>query len=275
MKRVIHHDRNHITQHMKRYVSTNMAQRQTQELAYVQSPGLVTPCRLFLVFIGSMLMVLLLSLSTENDLITSSDNLAEIHVNLTKEPYNMNFQDVLKTREEMMSRYGYSGVNNKVEKRATLSLQEFWDLYDGKWPVIITDVVPSWTAYKSWGKNFFLENYATDRIILKAVEGVLNEGVAHIRDLKSFISLLELPASPHSWTYMEDEMFLMLRPELKLDIGYNYLMEENFFTLFPNEVRPWDSMMLWGTKYSRSKLHMDPYNWTAVSAVIWGRKKWK
>lgn len=52
-------------------------------------------------------------------------------------------------------------------------------------------------------------------------------------------------------------------------------MEENFFSLFPEDIQPWDSMMLWGTKFSRSTLHMDPYNWTAISAVIWGRKEWK
>ena len=52
-------------------------------------------------------------------------------------------------------------------------------------------------------------------------------------------------------------------------------MDENFFDLFPEEIRPWDCMMLWGSKYSRSTLHIDPYNWTALSAVIWGRKLWK
>ena len=56
---------------------------------------------------------------------------------------------------------------------------------------------------------------------------------------------------------------------------FQYLLEENFFNIFPSEIRPWDCMMLWGSKYSRSTLHMDPYNWTAVSAVVWGRKLWK
>ena len=51
--------------------------------------------------------------------------------------------------------------------------------------------------------------------------------------------------------------------------------EENFFNLFPNEVKPWDCLLLWGTKYSRSSLHMDPYNWTATNAVLSGTKLWK
>ena len=58
----------------------------------------------------------------------------------------------------------------------------------------------------------------------------------------------------------------------------NYLQEylkEDFYQLFPSEVKPWDAMLLWGTKFSRSSLHMDPYNWTGTNAVLKGRKRWK
>lgn len=51
--------------------------------------------------------------------------------------------------------------------------------------------------------------------------------------------------------------------------------EDDFFQLFPEEVRPWDAMLLWGTEFSRSTLHIDPYNWTGTNAVIRGRKRWK
>ena len=50
---------------------------------------------------------------------------------------------------------------------------------------------------------------------------------------------------------------------------------EDFFQLFPEEIRPWDCMLLWGTAHSRSLLHIDPYNWTGTNAVLWGTKKWK
>jgi hypothetical protein len=52
-------------------------------------------------------------------------------------------------------------------------------------------------------------------------------------------------------------------------------LEEDFFQLFPEAVRPWDAMLLWGTAFSRSSLHVDPYNWTGTNAVISGRKRWK
>ncbi|WAR14785.1 JMJD4-like protein [Mya arenaria] len=106
-------------------------------------------------------------------------------------------------------------------------------------------------------------------------KGVLEEGVAFVRSIEEFLSLLDQCGDMRHWSYIEDEMFLLQRPELRSHIGNNYLLDENFFNLFPPQIRPWDSMLLWGTKYSRSTLHMDPYNWTAVSAVIWGRKRWK
>jgi len=58
-------------------------------------------------------------------------------------------------------------------------------------------------------------------------------------------------------------------------VGVQIYTDENLFNLFPVEVRPWDAMLLWGTTYSRSTLHVDPYNWTATNAVIRGRKRWK
>lgn len=52
-------------------------------------------------------------------------------------------------------------------------------------------------------------------------------------------------------------------------------LEEDFFHLFPPSIQPWDAMLLWGTAFSRSSLHIDPYNWTGTNAVLNGRKRWK
>ncbi|XP_063418374.1 uncharacterized protein LOC134701162 [Mytilus trossulus] len=92
-------------------------------------------------------------------------------------------------------------------------------------------------------------------------------------DMETFISELDT-SGPNGWTYREDEQFIVTRPELKKDIGPNVYAEENFFNLFPDEVRPWDCLMLWGSQFSRSSLHMDPYNWTATNAVLYGQKSW-
>jgi hypothetical protein len=49
----------------------------------------------------------------------------------------VNYKTVQQMREEMLLHYGYSSSENKVEKRSDISLQEFWDLYDGKWYIVL------------------------------------------------------------------------------------------------------------------------------------------
>ncbi|XP_063409162.1 uncharacterized protein LOC134692633 [Mytilus trossulus] len=149
-------------------------------------------------------------------------------------------------------------------------LDEFWDIYDGKWPVIITDVVDKWPAI-NWTKRFFQQNYADEKVMVKAV--VNRKPAALAVDMDTFISELDT-SGPNGWTYLEDELFIVTRPELKKDIGPNVYAEENFFNLFPDEVRHWDCLMLWGSQFSRSSLHMDLYNWTATNAVLYGQKSW-
>ena len=51
--------------------------------------------------------------------------------------------------------------------------------------------------------------------------------------------------------------------------------DEDYFRYFPEEIRPRNAMLLWGTKHSKSYLHVDPFNWTGTIAVLKGTKKWK
>ncbi|KAK2146535.1 hypothetical protein LSH36_601g00011 [Paralvinella palmiformis] len=197
-----------------------------------------------------------------------------------------------------------------IDRRQNLSLEEFSDIYDGKWPVIITDVVQRWPAY-NWTGEFFNEHYGKEQVLMKTVDVIIHYvwalmAVLSFNFYKYFLHIVKpvmteavivsVPvykfhrniekAHRNSWSYVEDELFIPMRPELRKDIGNNvkpsYLVDlitkyvkEDFFEIFPEDVRPWNAMLLWGTKYSRSSLHMDPYNWTATSTVIRGRKRWK
>ena len=49
------------------------------------------------------------------------------------EPYSVNYKEVLRVREENMKKYPYQYNKYGIDKRSGLSLQEFWDVYDGKW----------------------------------------------------------------------------------------------------------------------------------------------
>lgn len=245
------------------------AERVAQQMA---SEELVTPFRLLVVLVISASMITAISFSAANN-----ENFVfvdqEDDINLTVTPYVFNFQKAMKTREENLEVYNHPSHQWTVEKRSKLSLEEFWDIYDCKWPVIVTDVVDKWPAL-NWSKDFFIQNYGKEKVMVKLIVNDFGHASADVLQLEKFIQQLHI-SKPNSWTYLEDELFIFSRPELRKYIGANIYAEENFFNLFPNEVKPWDCLLLWGTKYSRSSLHMDPYNWTATNAVLSGTKLWK
>lgn len=187
--------------------------------------------------------------------------------------YVFDFDSVMEERELALEDYGYEPQTSGVERRSNLTLQEFWDLYDAKWPVIVTDVMNSWPAAK-WTKEMLNKTYAEERVVMKAVKGTLKDAQGLSLPLHLFVSHVSI-SNPHYWTYLEDELFITTRPELRQQVPQSIYTQEDFFQQFPAEVRPWDCMLLWGTAHSRSSLHIDPYNWTGTNAVIYGTKKWK
>eukprot|EP00112_Aurelia_sp_Birch-Aquarium-sp1_P021796 Seg5950.2 transcript_id=Seg5950.2/GoldUCD/mRNA.D3Y31 product="F-box protein" protein_id=Seg5950.2/GoldUCD/D3Y31 len=163
-------------------------------------------------------------------------------------------------------------ISRGIERRSNLSLEEFIKLYDAKWPVLVTDAMKNWPALRKWNKNFFMINYGNEAVSFKGVQGKIRQGLATKFGL--FLQHVH-ESSPNQWSYAEDEVFLVRNPELREDIKTPIYLEEDFFQLLPQEIRPWNAMILWGTAYSRSTLHIDPYNWTGTNAVLKGRKLWK
>ena len=49
------------------------------------------------------------------------------------EPYAVDYNILLKDREDNMKKYNYNYDINGVDKRSNLSLQEYFDVYDAKW----------------------------------------------------------------------------------------------------------------------------------------------
>lgn len=160
-----------------------------------------------------------------------------------------------------------------IDRRSNLSLEEFIHCYDAKRPVLITDVVVNWKAM-NWTKSFFVNNYGDKRVSMKGTQGLLNQAKGFAVPLKMFAQHVH-EGKPELWSYLEDELFIEMNPELRKHLGEPIYLKEDFFQLLPKEIRPWNAMLLWGTAYSRSTLHIDPYNWTGTNAVLSGKKMWK
>ncbi|PVD29564.1 hypothetical protein C0Q70_08818 [Pomacea canaliculata] len=219
-----------------------------------------------------LLVVISISLAVLWEDLNTTKTEKKLPIQTDKHPeYVLDFQAALKEREEQLKKYKHDLQTTGVERRSNLSLQEFWDLYDAKWPVIITDVVNTWPASK-WTTEFFNLTYGNENVATSIVEGTTSEGFSV--PLHGFIKYINY-ATPTSWMYVMDEVFIVSRPELHKQILPSIYTEEDFFKLFPKEIRPWDCMLLWGSAYSQSPLHIDPYNWTGTNAVIKGTKKWK
>ncbi|KAL8601813.1 hypothetical protein ACOMHN_020548 [Nucella lapillus] len=188
--------------------------------------------------------------------------------------YTLQFDEVLEERLSMAEDYGYTLSDAHVERRSGLSLEEFWDLYDAKWPVLVTDVVPEWPAFHKWTKDYLNSTYGLHRVVMVAVKGNLHDAEGMSLPLMYFVNHAQ-ESNPNYWTYVGDEVFIISKPELLEDLSGSIYTSEDFFQQFPKEIRPWHCMLLWGTAHSRSQLHIDPYNWTGTNAVLWGTKKWK
>ena len=116
---------------MKKYYSRPPSVK-TKKLAEAYSGGeLVTPFRLFLVLIVSCLMIAGISVSVGKPKVP--ENINRRGISLVDFPYQFDFNVALKSREENLEVYNRPQHLWSGDKRSALTLEEFWDIYDGKW----------------------------------------------------------------------------------------------------------------------------------------------
>ena len=78
-------------------------------------------------------MVLSIALCINHDEFTYERSCDALFINMSHVPYVFDHGSSLKARDEALARYKHVTDKWKVEKRSNLSLDEFWDMYDGKW----------------------------------------------------------------------------------------------------------------------------------------------
>ena len=91
--------------------------------------------------------------------------------------------------------------------------------------------------------------------------------------LKTFLKNVN-KNSQSAWSYLRDEFFLHRHPHLITSCPPlpPFLKNQDQFALMPLKFMPPNATLLWGGRYSRSKLHVDSYNWTGTNVVIRGEK---
>jgi hypothetical protein len=165
---------------------------------------------------------------------------------------------------------GTSPFGLRIDAR-TLSKEQFQQYFDGKWPVILTNVFDvineKWTneLLSSLGeKDIEYDVRHSSSGDIDSYEATLNEFVSSLSD-----------NSDH-----EENMYLMnedlLRNETKLKDFMRdsvSLFGEDLFQYFPKDIRPYQALIIGGVG-ARSFLHSDPYEWMGTNYLLEGKKLW-
>ncbi|KAJ3061469.1 hypothetical protein HDU98_002637 [Podochytrium sp. JEL0797] len=162
-----------------------------------------------------------------------------------------------------------SNAVENIDRRAGLSMQEFTEQYDkpGK-PVILTDVVTKWPAFKKWSMEYLVETVGDVEFRAESCDLPFKTYAAYATHCgQNGGSFEEAPL------YLFDKHFSK-RTSLCDDFNVPEYFEQDLFSLLgPNE-RPDHRWLIIGPPRSGSTYHLDPNSTNAWNAVITGSKKW-
>ena len=173
------------------------------------------------------------------------------------------------------------------------SYERMLELWDGSEPAILTGVdYPALNWTKQWLTEQLHDHQVKIQMRVPGSHWAQTGKCDHFYQIDSLHTFTNVVAHTMAlrWCYVMDEEFFFEEQggipnwmkEQVLNGGgtlpffdYRIDAERDLFMQFPELARPNNLMLLWGGAYSRSLLHVDPYNWTGTNGVIFGQKYWK
>ena len=153
---------------------------------------------------------------------------------------------------------------NTIDRRCNLSLQEFLTEYAiPQKPVIITDIVKNWPAYKKWNLDFFNSRSKTQKYRAEAVDITFSNYLDYFKQ-----------AQEESPLYLFDKLSLKQDKTLANDYQVPDYFSQDLFQVLGQDKRPDYRWIIIGPERSGSTFHIDPNATCAWNAVIKGAKKW-
>lgn len=177
-----------------------------------------------------------------------------------------------------------SGEDIPRVSATTLTVEDFRNRFEiPNKPVIITDVVTKWPAYKKWNRSYFLDNYGDTifscghfNLPLKkyfeysdATEGGADDQPLYLFD-KLFPRKDRAPGLSQDYTvpeYFSEDLFSVLGTAAG-DAEPDDIFNENI------EFRPDYRWLIIGPAKSGSVFHIDPNATSAWNGVLRGSKRW-
>ncbi|GJP47702.1 hypothetical protein CLOM_g6874 [Closterium sp. NIES-68] len=162
----------------------------------------------------------------------------------------------------------FEGDTGHVERRAGVTPDEFRRSYDGRRPVIMTDLTEDWRARSCWGLDRLAEDYA---------DVALKVSVANGRTVRMKLSdYRDYVAAQHDEEplYVFDPKFGEEAPPLLGDYAVPPHFTEDVFAAMPALDRPMYRWLVAGPQRSGAGWHVDPALTSAWNTLLVGRKRW-
>ena len=184
----------------------------------------------------------------------------------------------LNFREPVDDRAGIRDVKpswnkpREVARRRDLSFEAYQDEFQGL-PVVLEGAYEHMPCVKDgWVEERIIKPFQQERVVFLAHQDNVQDRMMSTK-LATFLKNVN-QNSQSAWAYLQDEFFLPRHRELLAACPPlpAFLAEQDLFSLMPPVLRPRNATLLWGGRYSRSKLHVDRYNWTGTNLVLRGEK---
>eukprot|EP01023_Acetabularia_acetabulum_P018056 TRINITY_DN19112_c0_g1_i2.p1 TRINITY_DN19112_c0_g1~~TRINITY_DN19112_c0_g1_i2.p1 ORF type:complete len:503 (+),score=77.97 TRINITY_DN19112_c0_g1_i2:87-1595(+) len=152
---------------------------------------------------------------------------------------------------------------DNIERRSNLTLKNFRENFEiPNKPVVITDEIPKWTAFKSWTWEYLTKKFENSTIHAGGYEIKFQNFLEYLQNQKD-----EMPL------YMFDKDFSKKVPQLVADYETPEIFPDDFFEILGQD-RPDNKWLIIGSDRSGSSFHIDPNQTSAWNACIRGKKKW-
>eukprot|EP00927_Polykrikos_kofoidii_P051782 TRINITY_DN4556_c1_g1_i1.p1 TRINITY_DN4556_c1_g1~~TRINITY_DN4556_c1_g1_i1.p1 ORF type:complete len:426 (-),score=65.66 TRINITY_DN4556_c1_g1_i1:16-1293(-) len=161
----------------------------------------------------------------------------------------------------------------QIARVFNLSWDDYLERYDAREPVVLLDALKDSPCMREWTPEWLMDRYGDARVAISVQDNRDSDTIA--ATLRFFMERGVEVASPDRWAYASDETFGKRYPEImKMCPPLPLFARQDFFPKLPKGLREINSLFLFGTKHSKSSVHVDPYNWTGSNAVTYGLKRW-
>lgn len=163
---------------------------------------------------------------------------------------------------------GFSFDNGDLERKKDLTLEEFRSEYDGKKPVLLTELAKTWPARTKWTIDQLLLNYAD------VAFGISQRSSKKITmKFKDYVLYMKLQHDEDP-LYVFDDKFGEAAPALLEDYNVPHLFQEDFFDVLDPDQRPSFRWLIIGPERSGASWHVDPALTSAWNTLLYGLKRW-